>query len=333
MPSKRALVTGCNGFVGSHLVELLTQEGWQVHGTVRSFRSDLENLEDLRVACRMPTLHSCDITDGYGTARVVRDVKPDAVWHLAASSYVPDSWTNPAQVFNVNVTGTLNMLEAVRQHAPEAKMLTAGTSEEFGKAAPDSFNDEETPLRPLSPYGVSKVAADLLTQQYAASYGVHAIVTRAHNHSGARRGFMFAESNWARQIALAELTGKPGIIRHGNLEAVRDYTDVRDIVRGYLAAVEMGKSGDVYVLATGVGLTMRDVLERLVSMSGVPMTAEPDPARMRPSDVPFLRGNPAKAARELGWTPRIPATDMLRDLLDYWRSRVRNTRREIVKSA
>ena len=319
---RRALVTGINGFCGSHLAELLLSEGWEVHGTVRSFRSDLRNLRDLEHAGNMPTLHYCDIMDGGAVADVVKKVQPNAVFHLAAQSYVPASWTNPHHTLTTNVLGTLNVLEAVRRHAPAAVCQVAGTSEEYGRVEPDECPiTEDSPLRPLSPYGVSKCAADLLGRQYAASYGLNVVVTRAYNHSGQRRGVLFAESDWARQIALAELAGG-GTIRHGNLEAVRDYSHVRDIARGYIAAVTRGKPGEVYQLCSGDGWKMGDVLERLISLSKAQIKTEIDKSRMRPSDVPLLIGSPLKAERELGWSTEIPVKDMLLDLLDYWRQEV-----------
>ena len=268
-------------------------------------------------------LHPCDITDEAATADLIRRVQPTHVFHLAAYSYVPTSWEAPHATLTANVLGTLNLLEAVRRYAPAARFQFSGSSEEYGRVEADECPiTEDQPLRPLSPYGVSKVAADLLSRQYAASYGLHIVVTRAHNHTGPRRGHVFAESDWARQLAMIERGEQEPFIAHGNLDAVRDYTDVRDIVRGYVLALENGKSGAVYNLCSGAGasLAMRWVLRDLVALSRVNVELRPDPRRMRPSDVPRLIGDAAKAKRELGWAPKIPLAQTWTDLISFWRS-------------
>ena len=317
---KKVLISGVNGFVGSHLAEACLARGWEVHGTIRHHRSTLENIG--AIADKI-SLHRCDIADQPNVADVVKTVKPDYLYHLAAQSYVPDSWLAPQQTMVANVVGTLNVLEAVRSHSMGTVVHVAGTSEEYGQVNVNELPiTEDSPLRPLSPYGVSKASADMLARQYAASYGVKAVVTRAFNHSGPRRGRFFAESDWCRQVALAEAGLVDPVIRHGNLEAVRDYTDVRDIVRGYIAAAELGKKGEVYQLCSGVGVKMATVLGVITVMANVRIRLEEDPARMRPSDVPRLVGSNKKAKDELGWEPTITAATMLQDLLDYWRERV-----------
>lgn len=322
---KRALITGINGFAGSHLADLLLQLGWKVHGTVRSFRSDLNNLDDARALHpNKMVLHACDILDQKAVDEAISAAKPTHIFHLAAQSYVPASWQAPGATLDVNVKGTLHLLEAMRRLAPNAKMQVAGTSEEYGVVTPSECPiTEDQPLRPMSPYGVSKVAADVLTRQYVASYGLRCVVTRAFNHSGARRGKVFAESDWARQIAQAEANGDARVVvRHGNLSAIRDMTDVRDIVRGYIAACDRGTSGMVYNLCSGRSQspTMRDILQRLANRSVIGVVLEKDEARMRPSDVPRLIGDNARAKRDLKWSPQIPLASALESLLLYWRS-------------
>ncbi len=323
----RAIVTGANGFAGSHLIEHLLSIKAEVHGTIRSFRSDLKNLA--HIDAKAFTLHTCDITDESATADLFARVKPTHIFHLAAQSYVPASWAAPQATITANMLGTLNLLEAMRRHAPDARMQVAGTSEEYGRVEPAECPIiEDQPLRPLSPYGVSKVAADLLARQYAASYNLHVVVTRAFNHTGPRRGHVFAESDWARQIALIELGEQKPVISHGNLDAIRDYTDVRDIVRGYVAALECGKAGEVYNLCSGAGAspTMRQVLTDLCSRTNEMVVLQPDPSRMRPSDVQRLVGDNRKAQSVLGWSPSIPLAITLADLLNFHRQTLHATR-------
>lgn len=318
---KTALITGINGFVGSHLAEFCIAKGWVVHGTLRSFRSCIDNIKHIIKSIKT---HVCDITDYTNVADTIRSVKPDYIFHLAAQSYVPDSWTAPQSTINANVIGTLNLLEAIRHKHPEAVMQFASSSEIYGQVEPSECPiTEDQPLRPLSSYGVSKAAADMLVRQYVASYGIRAIVTRAFNHSGPRRGEVFAESDWAKQIALAEIDKGPYEIVHGNLDAIRDYTDVRDIVAGYVAAVELGKAGEVYNLASGNSPTMDDVLDMLQSSGMKKFPRRLDSKRMRPSDVPRLVGNAKKAAEHLGWKPTYSMPKTFNDLLDYWRAKVR----------
>lgn len=320
-PKKKVLITGINGFVGPHLAAACAARSWTVAGTIRSFRSDIARLAEHPAALLVP----CDLTDPHAVAAAVKAHRPDYLFHLAAQSFVPASWTAPRQTFEVNVLGTLNVLEAVRQHSPDTVVQVAGSSEEYGLVHPHECPiGEAQPLRPQSPYGVSKAAADLLAQQYAASYPSRIVITRAFNHTGPGRGAVFAESDWAQQVARAEAQGVTALIAHGNLDAVRDYTDVRDIVRGYIAAVEHGQSGEVYNLCSGEGAapTMHAVLAQLGVLATVRLELRRDAARVRPSDVPRLIGDGRKAAAALDWRPEIPFTTTLRDLLDYWRKRV-----------
>ena len=317
MENKKVLITGLAGFAGSHLAEACNARGWLVYGTIRHFRSDLSNLEGIQYK---PVV--ADLMDYHALADAVSKIKPHYLFHLAAQSYVPESWTAPRQTLDVNLIGTLNVLEAVRKEYPDTVVQVCGTSEGYGMVEPDECPiTEDQPLRPLSPYGVSKVAADLLASQYAASYHLRVIVTRAFNHTGARRGQVFAESDWARQIVLAETSQANRTVLHGNLESIRDYTDVRDIVEGYILAVEKGKAGEVYNLCSGQGYAMGEVLQMLCELAQVAVALVPDSNRMRPSDVPRLVGSYDKARSELGWIPKIGFDKTLLSLLDYWRTK------------
>ncbi len=316
----RCLITGITGFAGSHLAEYLLERGdCEVHGILR-WRARTEHIEGIRNRIH---LHHCDIRDLTAMTEVIRAVQPDRIWHLAAQSFVPMSWIAPAETLTTNVVGQSNLLEAVRAVGCKARIQIAGSSEEYGLVKPDETPiTEENPLRPLSPYGVSKVAQDLMGYQYHQSYGMFIVRTRAFNHTGPRRGEVFVTSNFARQIAEIEKGIRPPVIRVGNLEAVRDFTDVRDTVVAYWLVLEHGRPGEVYNIATGRGWRIREMLDILLSIARVKVTVEPDPARMRPSDVELLIGSPAKVERETGWQRRYSFEQTMNDLLEYWRARV-----------
>jgi len=219
--------------------------------------------------------------------------------------------------------GQVNILEAVRRIGLKARIQLACSSEEYGMVHPDELPIKETnPLRPLSPYAVSKVTQDMLGYQYWMSWKVDCVRTRGFNHEGPRRGEVFVMSNFAKQIAAIEAGLHEPVIRVGNLDAVRDFTDVRDIVRAYWLAATRGEPGEVYNLASGRGITIREMLDRLLAMSRVEVRVETDPARLRPSDVEVLLGDASKFRAATGWEPHIPLDQTLADSLDYWRGRL-----------
>jgi GDP-4-dehydro-6-deoxy-D-mannose reductase len=314
------LITGITGFAGSHLAEYLLSLGnCEVHGTIR-WRSRTENIDHLKGKIH---LHDCDLRDSGSVYRLIADLKPDRIYHLAAQSYVPMSWTAPQETFVTNVIGQLNIFEAVRATGCSCRIQIAGSSEEYGLVMPDETPIKETnPLRPLSPYAVSKVAQDLMGYQYHQSYKMHIIRTRGFNHTGPRRGMVFVTSNFARQIAEIEKGKREPILYVGNLEAVRDFTDVRDTVRAYYLILEKGVPGEVYNVATGKGYKIRQVLEILQGLSTAKFQIKQDPKRLRPSDVELLIGDPTKLKSATGWEPQYSFEQTLKDLLDYWRERV-----------
>ncbi|MBI4227392.1 MAG: GDP-mannose 4,6-dehydratase [Candidatus Omnitrophica bacterium] len=316
----RVLITGITGFAGSHLAEfLLTQPGVEVYGIER-WRSKTDNVEHIKDRLIM---HECDMRDASSVRKVIETVRPDRIFHLAAQSFVPTSWKAPAETLMTNIVGQLHLFEAVRQIGITPRIQIAGSSEEYGLVHPDELPITETnPLRPLSPYGVSKVGQDLLAYQYHHSYQLHAVRTRGFNHTGPRRGDVFVESNFAQQIAKIERGLQEPVVKVGNLQAKRDYTDVRDMVRAYWLALERGEPGEVYNICSGETHSIESVLQSLLKLSSATVRVEPDPARMRPSDVPLLHGDPAKFQRRTGWRPEIPFETTLRDLLNYWRERV-----------
>jgi len=311
----KVLITGISGFAGSHLAEYALSKGAEVHGTVR-WRSRIENLKEIEDSL---ILHECDINDAFAFRDIIKKVRPDWIFHLAAQSYVKASWTEPYQTLHTNIIGELNLFEAVKSIPNyNPRIQVAGSSEEYGHA--DTALKEDSPLRPLSPYGVSKVAQDLLAYQYFKSYGMNIVRTRAFNHTGPRRGEVFVCSTFAKQIVDIEKGAKP-IIYVGNLDAERDFTDVRDIVKGYWLALEKGEPGEVYNICSGKAIPIKNILRRLLSRSKVKIEIKEDPERMRPSDLKVLIGDNSKFS-ETGWKPIIPIEQTLEDLLNYWREKL-----------
>jgi len=320
MQAMRLLITGITGFVGSHLAEYALTQGAAVVGSLR-WRSPTEHVEHLRDRL---SLVATDLRDAGATRALVVVARPDAVVHLAAQSFVAASWTAPAETIATNTLCQINLLEALRELAPAARVVVAGSSEEYGQVEPDELPiREENPLRPLSPYAVSKVAQDLLGYQYFKSYALPIVRARAFNHTGPRRGSHFATSSFARQIAEIEAGRRAPIVEVGDLKPTRDFSDVRDVVRGYWLLLERGTPGEVYNLCSGRDWSMEQVLHVLLGHAKVAgIEVRVDPARLRPSDVPVLRGSAEKIAKATGWRTRIPFDQTLADLLEYWRQRI-----------
>ena len=317
----RVLITGITGFVGSHLAEFALEQGAEVWGSCR-WRSKTENIEHMRDRLH---LVECDLRDLSSVQHLVEQAAPDYVVHLAAQSFVASSWHAPAETLYTNSVSQVNLLEAIRpKRESAARFLAIGSSEEYGMVYEDELPIKETnPLRPLSPYAVSKVTQDLMGYQYFQSYRLPIVRTRAFNHEGPRRGDVFVTSNFARQIAEVEAGRRSPVIHVGNLKARRDYTDVRDIVRGYWRLLEAGEPGEVYNLCAGRAWAIQDVLDFLLQRARVRgIEVKEDPSRLRPSDVPVLLGDPSKIRRTVGWEAKIPFEQTLTDLLEYWRKRL-----------
>jgi GDP-4-dehydro-6-deoxy-D-mannose reductase len=316
----RVLITGITGFVGSHLADYISSVGGvEVHG-IHRWRSSTELLRHHTDI----VLHECDLRDPTSVRDVLDRVRPARIFHLAAQSFVPTSWIAPSETLTTNVLGQLHIFEAVRSLGFPTRIQIAGSSEEYGLVHPhESPITEDNPLRPLSPYAVSKVAQDMLAYQYHASYKMDVVRTRGFNHTGPRRPPVFVCSNFAYQIARIEAGKQEPVIETGDLSTVRDFTDVRDIVRAYWAALESGRPGAVYNVATGRGWKIADALEYLRGLSTAKVTVRKDPARMRPSDVPLLVGDASRFRADTGWEPTIPFEQTLRDLLEYWREQTR----------
>ena len=316
----KILITGVTGFVGSHLAEycLSLDQQVEVIGTCR-WRSRRENIEHLEDAIN---LYECDLRDASSVKTLLADIQPERIFHLAAQSYVPSSWNSPGETITTNVIGQLNIFEAMRETNSTASIQIAGSSEEYGLVHPEEAPiTEENPLRPLSPYAVSKVAQDMLAYQYFQSYGLKVVRTRAFNHTGPRRGDVFVTSNFAKQIAEIEAGQRPPVIHVGDLNPKRDFTDVRDIVRAYWLSLEHCSLGEVYNVASGKAYRIKEVLKILLDNSGQDIEVVEDPERLRPSDVPLLLGDNSRFCKATGWIPEIPFEQTAKDLLDYWRER------------
>jgi GDP-4-dehydro-6-deoxy-D-mannose reductase len=291
----KALVFGSKGFVGVHLCNELLSQGWEVKGF---------NLRDGQ-----------NILD-YEFVRNALDVeRPDAIFHLAAQAYVPESFANPKRTFEVNTIGSLNILEAVRQLGIKTRIHLAGTSEEYGDGDPK----ETAMLEPKSPYAISKMAMDYLGQLYVKSYGLNVVVTRAFNHAGPDRGEMYAESSFAKQIVEIE-QGKRDVLFHGNLQSVRNYTDVRDIVRAYVMAINL-PSG-VYNICSKNNVKMQEIMNILLSKSTKIIPKKENPALYRPSDFSFKKPNCRKFQKLTGWKPTYTLEQTLEDVLQTWRDKL-----------
>ena len=317
---KKILITGINGFVGSHLAEyILNNNLGQVYGSYRK-NEDFSNIKEIRDKIE---LVECDITDSYGVDKTIAEIKPEYIFHLAAQAFVPSSWKSPIETMNTNIIGSLNLFEAIKNNNKNITIQIAGSSEEYGLVKKDEVPmTEDNPLRPLSPYGVSKVAMDLLGYQYYQSYGLKIVRTRAFNHEGPRRGEQYVTSNFAKQVALIEAGKQEPVLMVGNLEAKRDYTDVRDMVKAYWLAAEKGVPGEVYNIASGKAYKIQAIVDILKKLTKKDFEVKQDPKRLRPSDVQILLGDSTKFRKQTGWKPEIPFEKTMEDLLDYWREKI-----------
>lgn len=315
----RALITGIAGFVGSHLAEyLLENTDWDVYGLLR-WDESLDNLVNVRDKV---TLVEGDLTDSGSIREAVAQVGPDYVFHLAAQSYVQASFRYPSKTLEVNVIGTTHLMEALRAVAPDALIHNCSSSEVYGRV-PAGYGpiDEACPLAPASPYSVSKIGQDFIGRFYHQAYGLKVLTTRMFTHTGPRRGDVFAESSFAKQVAMIEAGLQAPPIRVGNLNSTRTIQDVRDAVRAYyLLLTKDPAPGEVYNIGGSHTCTIGDVLNAL-NVNGYQV--EQAPSRMRPLDADFQIPDCRKFVQHTGWQPEIPFQQTMDDLLEYWRGRVR----------
>ena len=319
----RALITGVAGFAGSHLAEhCLAQSGVQVIGLVRQ-RARLGHVTHL--SGRIEIVEA-DLRDGEATAAAVTAAAPDVVFHLAGQAAVPRAFDDPVGTLLDNVVGQLHVIQALLRRRPQARLLVVGSGAEYGLVRPEESPVGETvALRPTDPYAVSKVTQDLLGYQYFVSHGLQAVRVRPFNHTGPRQSDVFVASQFARRLAEIEAGAAGPELAVGNLAAVRDFTDVRDVVRAYYLAGTMGEPGEVYNVGSGRGRSIAEVLELLIGHSRVRPTVRTDPSRFRPLDVPSLVADVAKFRAHTHWEPAFDLDRTLADTLDYWRARLART--------
>jgi GDP-4-dehydro-6-deoxy-D-mannose reductase len=291
----RVFVTGGHGFVGHHLLAHLEAAGDEVIA---------------------PDQHEVDLADQDGLTEAVTSAAPDAIIHLAALAHVGESWADPARTFQVNAVGTLHLLEAARRVTPLPRVLLIGSAEVYGPVQPSDLPlTEDHRLMPVTPYAVSKIAAEYLGVQYHAGFGVPVVRARSFNHIGPGQAGRFVVSDIAGRIADAIKNGDTEPIRVGNLSARRDYTDVRDVVRAYRMLVTDGVPGEAYNVCSGVDVSVETLAQRLLALAEVDLRTEEDPSLMRPVDVPVLVGDNSRLRAATGWSPQIPLDDTLRDVL------------------
>lgn len=303
----RALITGSQGFVGGYLRQELEQNGYEVIGL------DLQSGEKTVQA---------DLLDDVCLNELIRELVPQVVFHLAGQANVAQSWIIPRKTVELNTIAAVNLMEAVRQAAPKARMVLVGSSDQYGNLGEaGKLVSEMTETRPQTPYAVSKKAQEEMAQVYARVYGLHICMTRSFNHGGAgqREGFLIPD--FAAGIVRVE-KGLAKSLRVGNLTARRDFTHVRDVVRAYRLIGEKGRSGEIYNVGSGVTHSVQEILDRLVDMAECPIPVEQDPAKMRPSDTPFICCDRGKLTRDTGWEPEIPLDVILRNALEEWRGRL-----------
>ncbi|WP_145138813.1 GDP-mannose 4,6-dehydratase [Pseudomonas duriflava] len=313
---KHVLLTGANGFVGKVLQTQLLAAGYQVTGTVSSIPGDQGDVE----------YQQLDVRDTEAVARLIQSVQPTHVIHLAAVSHVPTSFSDPLRTWQTNVIGSLNLLEALKHHAPKAFILFASSSEVYGEAFKVGEPlDEEQPCLPMNPYAASKRAAELAFIQYFRQ-GLRGVIARPFNHIGPGQSPDFVTASFAKQIAEIEQGLQPPVLRVGNLEACRDFLDVHDVCSAYLSLLSLSTqpSGHyIFNIASGRARRIRELLDALLAQSLVQINVEQDPARLRPSDIPFAVGCSQRLQVETAWQPRFSLRETLNELLEYWRSQTR----------
>ena len=313
----RVLITGASGFVGGHLVEHLSARGDSIVGLSASGRwpAPLARLD------RLARLEAFDLAAGdpEGLADLLARKKPEVVYHLAAQANPQASVADPRGTWALNLGGTLNLLEAVKASGLAPRVVVVGSGVSYGNPAPEFLPVAEScPLRPNNPYAASKAAADLLTIQHHLSHKLDAVIARPFNHSGPRQAANYVLGGLARQVAEVE-SGRKARVEVGNLDVVRDFTDVRDVVRGYSLLAEKGRAGEVYNLGTGRGTKLADALDFLRGKATSPIAVHVDPERVRPVDQPLLIADASKL-RALGWEPSFTIEQTLADMLDEWRA-------------
>ena len=325
--SKKALITGITGMVGSHLADFLVEEtDWEIHGMCR-WRSPLVNLENQIERINEKNrvyLHYADLRDPISLEYIFNKIKPDYIFHLAAQSFPKTSFDSPLDTYETNIQGTESVLSAARNHCPNAIIHVCASSEVFGRVSQEKLPiDEECSFHPASPYAISKVATDLIGRYYAEAFNMTVMTTRMFTHTGPRRGDVFAESSFAKQIAMIEAGKQEPVIYVGNLDSLRTWADVRDAVRAYYMLVTSNPiAGEYYNIGGTFTCKISDMLEKLISLSDVDVSIKTDKERIRPIDADLQVPDTSKFTSHTGWKPEYTFEQTMKDLLEYWRNRV-----------
>jgi GDP-4-dehydro-6-deoxy-D-mannose reductase len=303
----KILIVGAAGFVGSHLIEHFLLKGWEIETTC---------LEGEKVSHGVPA-HILDIRNQGDIEKVLEKSRPEAIVHLAAQSSVGLSWKKPALTAEINVLGSINLLEAIRVQAKDTRVLLVGSSEEYGAVSEESNPISETQdLNPSNIYAMTKVAQDITGRLYAQAYDIDIMCTRSFNHIGPGQAPGFVVSDFCSQIAKIKIGEQEPIIKVGNLSARRDFTDVRDVVRAYAFLLEKGQGGEIYNVGSGHAVAVQDILDKLISLSGIDIEVQIDSSRFRPIDVPVIEADISKLQEATGWKPEIPIETTLKDVLN-----------------
>ena len=310
----KALIIGAAGFVGKYLIEHLTSLNWNITATRlpnETISSEVEWLE-------------LDILDYDAISSVLRFVKPDCLFHLAAQSSVALSWKKPSFTVDVNIKGVIHLLEAARLLSNIPRILLIGSGEEYGYVLPSDLPiREDTKLKPGNIYAITKAAQGMLGQMYARAYGINIIIARAFNHIGPGQPDAFVVSNFCRQVAEMEAGVKQPVLYTGDISAKRDFTDVHDVVRAYVLLIQRGIAGEIYNVGSGRAISIKDILDIILSYAKIQISIEKDSSRLRPAETPIVKADITRLENATGWRPEIPIERTIKDTLEYWREKVR----------
>ena len=318
----RVLVTGIDGFVGSHLAEyLLTLPGVEVHGSVL-LPGNIPNILHIKPSLH---LHQADILDRDRMLSLLRDIRAEKILHLAGQAFVPTSFSDPRATFEANIMGGVNILEAARKLRADKEtgpsILIVSTGEVYGKVDRVPIR-EDFALAPNNPYAASKAGLDIIAQQYRSSFDLRVVVTRPFNHAGARQNPLFVCSDFGKQFAEIEAGKRTPELHVGNLSAQRDFTDVRDVVKAYWLLLEKDQTHPVFNVCSGQPLSIQNLITIFEDITGIRVKVIGEKERMRPYDVPVVRGSYERLRKATGWAPSIPIRRTLNDVFEYWRGAI-----------